>query len=70
MLQALIKPDHGKGIETSYSHLGRISVAEGLTVKKGFVIAHMGSSGLSTGPHIHYEVVVDGQPQNPLKFIF
>ena len=57
---------HAGGIVTSYSHMSAISTASGTTVRQGQVIGYVGSSGLSTGPHLHFEVRIGGQPVNPL----
>lgn len=62
--------DHGYGIVTRYGHLSRVYVSVGQKVKKGGVIGAIGSSGKSTGPHVHYEVRIDGVPVNPLKYLF
>jgi len=64
-----VEIDHGNGIVTRYAHNGKIFVRYGQKVKRGDVIALVGSSGRSTAPHLHYEVRVGGIPQNPLKFI-
>jgi murein DD-endopeptidase MepM/ murein hydrolase activator NlpD len=60
--------DHGNGYITRYGHCSRILVREGNFVKKGDIIARVGSTGRSTGPHVHYEVLVNGVPINPLSF--
>jgi murein DD-endopeptidase MepM/ murein hydrolase activator NlpD len=57
---------HADGLVTSYSHMSRIVADEGEMVRRGELIGYVGSSGLSTGPHLHYEVLRDGTPVNPL----
>ncbi|MCI0572692.1 MAG: M23 family metallopeptidase [Myxococcaceae bacterium] len=61
--------DHGYGIKTRYGHLARILVKAGENVRRGIQIGAVGNTGRSTGPHLHYEVRVNGIPQNPRKFI-
>lgn len=61
--------DHGYGIQTEYGHLAKILVRQGQRVKRGDVIALVGSTGLSTGPHLHYMVKVKGQAVNPQNYI-
>lgn len=58
---------HGDGIASSYSHMSRIAVDDGTLVRRGQLIGFVGSSGLSTGPHLHYEVYRNGQAVNPLS---
>jgi murein DD-endopeptidase MepM/ murein hydrolase activator NlpD len=65
----LIEVDHGRGIETRYGHLSRILVRAGQPVKRGQLIGYMGSTGRSTGSHLHYEVRIDGRPVNPIPFM-
>jgi murein DD-endopeptidase MepM/ murein hydrolase activator NlpD len=57
---------HADGLTTSYSHMSRIVAGEGGVVRRGELIGYVGSSGLSTGPHLHYEVLRNGTPVNPL----
>jgi murein DD-endopeptidase MepM/ murein hydrolase activator NlpD len=61
--------DHGGGLTTLYAHASRLDVAEGQTVKKGDVIAAIGTTGLSTGPHLHFEVRQQGEPVDPMAFL-
>jgi murein DD-endopeptidase MepM/ murein hydrolase activator NlpD len=65
----LVEIDHGKGIQTRYGHLSKILVAPFTRVKRGQLIALMGSTGRSTGPHLHYEVRIDGHAVNPVPFL-
>lgn len=68
-LGILVKVDHGFGIETIYGHLAKSLVKEGQRVKRGDVVALVGSTGLATGPHLHYMVKVNGQALDPVKYI-
>lgn len=65
----LVEINHGKGYTTRYAHNERVLVTVGQTVTRGQVIALMGSTGRSTGPHVHFEVLHDGAQVNPLKFV-
>jgi len=62
--------DHGYGVRTFYGHSDKILVKKGAEVERGQTIATMGSTGRSTGPHLHYAVEVDGKSRNPLDYIF
>jgi murein DD-endopeptidase MepM/ murein hydrolase activator NlpD len=65
----MVEIDHGHGITTRYGHLSRILVSEGETVANGDTIARAGSTGRSTGPHVHYEVRRDGEATDPVHFL-
>ncbi|HEX8307794.1 MAG TPA: M23 family metallopeptidase [Allosphingosinicella sp.] len=65
----LVELDHGHGIQTRYGHLSKSMVAAGQRVKRGDMIALMGSTGRSTGSHLHYEVRIDGKAVNPVPFL-
>jgi len=65
----LVEIDHGGGLTTRYGHLSRISVAAGARVKAGDMIGRLGSTGRSTGPHLHYEVRVNGSAVDPERFL-
>lgn len=64
----VVKIDHGNGMETIYAHCNKLYVNKGETIKKGTHIADVGSTGDSTGPHLHFEVKVNGNPVDPLKY--
>lgn len=64
----VVEIDHGNGISTRYAHLHRYTVLVGERVRAHTQIGFIGTSGRSTGPHLHYEVLVNGEPQNPEKF--
>jgi murein DD-endopeptidase MepM/ murein hydrolase activator NlpD len=64
-----ISVEHGASLQTRYAHLSRLAVATGDVVKKGDLIGYVGSTGRSTGPHLHYEVRVDGLAVNPIPYM-
>jgi murein DD-endopeptidase MepM/ murein hydrolase activator NlpD len=61
--------DHGFGVVTKYAHASRLLVRTGQYVKRGERIALVGNTGLATGPHLHYEVHVNGKPVDPLRYV-
>jgi murein DD-endopeptidase MepM/ murein hydrolase activator NlpD len=61
--------DHGNGLKTRYAHLSKIYVRVGQRVGTGDKIGAVGSSGNSTGPHLHFEVIKNGRTQNPLNYL-
>ena len=65
----LIEIDHGRGIATRYGHLSQVLVQAGAHITRGQLIARMGSTGRSTGSHLHYEVRIEGRPVNPIPFM-
>lgn len=65
----MVEIDHGNGLTTRYAHLSGLKVAEGETVAAGAIVGLAGSSGRSTGPHLHYEVRRNGKAANPVRFI-
>ena len=66
----LVKVDHGNGVETWYGHTSKMLVKEGQAVKAGNTIALVGSTGNSTGPHLHFEVRINGEHVNPQKYLY
>jgi murein DD-endopeptidase MepM/ murein hydrolase activator NlpD len=65
----MVEVDHGNGLATRYGHLSEIDVKVGQTIRIGQVVGRLGSTGRSTGPHLHYETRVDGEAVNPEKFL-
>ena len=65
----MIELNHGKGITTRYGHLSKILISNNARVRRGQMIGLMGSTGRSTGPHLHYEVRIDGRAVNPIPFL-
>jgi murein DD-endopeptidase MepM/ murein hydrolase activator NlpD len=65
----MVEVDHGNGLVTRYGHMSEVLVAEGQEVTAGALIGRLGSTGRSTGPHLHYEVRVDGEPVDPERFL-
>jgi murein DD-endopeptidase MepM/ murein hydrolase activator NlpD len=65
----LVTIDHGNGVTTAYGHNSKNLVKEGQKVNKGDIIAKAGSTGISTGPHLHFEVRLNGTPVDPLKYL-
>ncbi len=65
----VLEIDHGNGLATRYAHCSEIDVAVGALVKRGQPVAKVGTSGRSTGSHLHFEVLLDGVPQNPARFL-
>lgn len=65
-----VRLDHGHGLATGYAHMSRIAARSGQRVRQGQVIGYVGSSGLSTGPHLHYELYRNGRTINPLSVKF
>lgn len=65
----MVLVSHRFGLSTRYGHLSRLAVSRGQTVRRGDVIGYVGSTGRSTSPHLHYEVLLNGQAINPLRFL-
>jgi murein DD-endopeptidase MepM/ murein hydrolase activator NlpD len=65
----MVEIDHGNGLTTRYAHLSSIDVVPGQNVGFGTVLGHIGATGRATGPHLHYEVRIDGEPVDPERFL-
>jgi murein DD-endopeptidase MepM/ murein hydrolase activator NlpD len=65
----MVEIDHGNGLATRYAHMSEALVEEGQEVDRGAVLGRLGSTGRSTGPHLHYEVRVDGEPVDPERYL-
>jgi murein DD-endopeptidase MepM/ murein hydrolase activator NlpD len=65
----MIAIDHGNGLVSRYAHASEVYVNEGDLVVRGQRVASVGSTGRSTGPHLHFEVRLNGVPQNPARFL-
>jgi murein DD-endopeptidase MepM/ murein hydrolase activator NlpD len=65
----MVEIDHGNGLATRYGHMSEVLVEEGQEVQAGATLGRLGSTGRSTGPHLHYEVRVDGEPVDPTRFL-
>ena len=65
----MVEVDHGFGIMTRFAHNSRVYVKAGDKVRAGQVISTVGMTGQTTGPHLHYEVHIDGQPVDPLEYL-
>ena len=65
----VLEIDHGRGLVTRYAHNAKVHVRVGDVIRRGQHVADVGNSGRSTGPHLHFEVLVDGIPQDPARFL-
>lgn len=65
----MVEIDHGNGMRTRYAHLDRLLARPGARVEQGAIVGRMGSTGRSTGPHLHFEVRQDGRPVNPVTLL-
>ena len=66
----MIKISHGNGVETVYAHCSQLNVSKGQSVSQGQVIGKVGSTGRSTGPHLHLEIRVNGVLYNPQNYVY
>jgi murein DD-endopeptidase MepM/ murein hydrolase activator NlpD len=65
----MVRVDHGYGVSTSYLHMSRSAVKEGMRIERGKTIGYVGDTGRSTGPHLHYAVYINNVPVNPRKYL-
>jgi murein DD-endopeptidase MepM/ murein hydrolase activator NlpD len=65
----MVEIDHGHGLTTRYAHMSSLGVDVGETVARGDIVGKVGSTGRSTGPHLHYETRLDGEPMDPMRFL-
>ena len=65
----MVEIDHGNGLSTRYGHMSAILVSEGQWVEAGGVVGRLGSTGRSTGPHLHYETRVNDEAVDPIRFL-
>jgi murein DD-endopeptidase MepM/ murein hydrolase activator NlpD len=65
----VLEIEHGSGLTTLYAHLSTARAAVGDIVRRGQVVGEVGNSGRSTGPHLHFEVLLEGVPQDPARFL-
>jgi len=65
-----VEVDHGNNLVTRYGHASKVDVKKGDLVRRGQKIAEVGSTGRSTGPHLHFEVLIQGVPQDPQRFLY
>lgn len=65
----MVEIEHGLGFASRYGHLSRLEIKEGMAVDRGMPIARSGNTGRSTGPHLHYEILSDGEQIDPVRFL-
>ncbi len=65
----MIRIDHGNGVTTDYLHGSKLCVSVGDYVQRGQLIMKVGSTGVSTGPHLHFTIKINGTPVNPLNYV-